>query len=66
MSTTEVAPVTGSHPTEIEAWRGFRGVRWQNSIDTRLFLQNNYTPFEGDASFLAAGHRAHHGPCGRG
>lgn len=53
MSTTEVAPVTGSHPTEIEAWRGFRGVRWQNSIDTRLFLQNNYTPFEGDASFLA-------------
>ena len=26
-------------------------------IDPRPFLQDNYTPYEGDASFLAAGHR---------
>lgn len=33
-------------------WRGFRGDLWRDSIDTRQFLQDNYTPYEGDASFL--------------
>ncbi|RYC13436.1 formate C-acetyltransferase [Nocardioides zhouii] len=35
-----------------DAWRGFRGAGWRESVDTRAFLQANYTPYEGDASFL--------------
>lgn len=37
-----------------DAWRGFRGEGWRESIDSRAFLQANYTPYEGDASFLTA------------
>ena len=36
-----------------EAWRGFTPGLWQDFIDVRGFVQLNYTPFEGDASFLA-------------
>ncbi|MFF5187636.1 formate C-acetyltransferase [Streptomyces sp. NPDC000345] len=35
-----------------EAWRGFAGARWRELIDVRDFIQANYTPYEGDASFL--------------
>lgn len=35
-----------------DPWRGFRGDRWRESIDSRMFLQANYTPYEGDDSFL--------------
>ena len=35
------------------AWRGFTGGNWQNSIDVRDFIQKNYRPYLGDASFLA-------------
>jgi len=35
-----------------EAWRGFAGTRWRELIDVRDFIQANYTPYEGDASFL--------------
>jgi len=35
------------------AWRGFTGGDWQNSIDVRDFIQKNYCPYLGDASFLA-------------
>ncbi|MFF3201067.1 formate C-acetyltransferase [Streptomyces sp. NPDC002962] len=34
------------------AWRGFAGTRWRELIDVRDFIQANYTPYEGDASFL--------------
>ncbi|MCX4767917.1 formate C-acetyltransferase [Streptomyces sp. NBC_01275] len=34
------------------AWRGFAGARWRELIDVRDFIQANYTPYEGDASFL--------------
>ena len=34
-------------------WRGFRKGLWQVDIDVRDFIQQNYEPFEGDASFLA-------------
>lgn len=37
----------------VEAWRGFAGTRWQERVDVRDFLQANYTPYEGDAQFLA-------------
>ena len=35
------------------AWAGFAGGDWENSIDVRDFIQKNYTPYEGDGSFLA-------------
>ncbi|MCM2425171.1 formate C-acetyltransferase [Streptomyces sp. RKAG337] len=35
------------------AWRGFSGRSWRDRIDVRDFIQTNYTPYEGDASFLA-------------
>ncbi|MEU7582333.1 formate C-acetyltransferase [Streptomyces sp. NPDC041068] len=36
-----------------EAWDGFKGGLWRDAIDVRDFVQQNYTPYEGDASFLA-------------
>jgi formate acetyltransferase 1 len=41
-------------PDTKEAWRGFKPGLWQRDINVRWFLQNNYTPYEGDGSFLAA------------
>ncbi len=38
---------------EIQAWRGFTPGRWQDEIDVRDFIRKNYTPYEGDESFLA-------------
>src|SRR5215470_6680548 len=34
-------------------WQGFNGGLWQKTIDVRDFIQQNYTPYEGDESFLA-------------
>ncbi len=34
-------------------WRGFRGSHWLDDINVRDFIQNNYTPYDGDESFLA-------------
>lgn len=34
-------------------WRGFKGDKWQQDIDVRAFIQENYQPYEGDESFLA-------------
>ncbi|KMY23955.1 formate acetyltransferase [Actinobaculum suis] len=44
---TEV-PVAGE-----AAWAGFTPGEWTTSINVRDFIQKNYTPYEGDASFLA-------------
>lgn len=35
------------------AWNGFKTGNWNKEIDVRNFIQLNYTPYEGDASFLA-------------
>ena len=35
-----------------EAWNGFNGGNWERFIDVRDFIQKNYTPYEGDDSFL--------------
>ena len=35
------------------AWEGFHGLLWQREIDVRAFIQLNYTPYDGDDSFLA-------------
>ncbi len=37
---------------KFEQWHGFKGVKWAEEIDTRDFIQNNYTPYDGDESFL--------------
>ena len=37
---------------EFEQWKGFKGTKWRDDIDTRDFIQNNYTPYDGDESFL--------------
>ena len=39
--------------TQNEAWDGFVGGDWQRQIDVRDFIQRNYTPYDGDESFLA-------------
>lgn len=36
-----------------EAWDGFVGGNWQRAVDVRDFIQKNYTPYNGDDSFLA-------------
>ena len=33
-------------------WEGFTGGSWTKTIDVRGFIQKNYTPYEGDESFL--------------
>ena len=35
------------------AWRGFKGVKWMEDVNVRDFIQNNYTPYDGDERFLA-------------
>lgn len=57
MSTIDTRSAT---PTPIDqadaipaAWDGFVAGPWQDAIDVRDFIQRNYTPYSGDASFLA-------------
>ncbi|MFF8633578.1 formate C-acetyltransferase [Streptomyces pilosus] len=47
------ATVTAGPRTATEAWRGFAGSHWRDQVDVRDFIQANYTPYEGDAAFLA-------------
>ena len=43
----KAAPITEA------AWEGFQGLLWQKEINVRAFIQLKYTPYDGDASFLA-------------
>ena len=38
---------------EMKEWDGFEGRLWKEEINVRQFIQDNYTPFDGDESFLA-------------
>ncbi len=38
---------------KFEQWNGFEGGRWESEIDIPEFIRLNYTPYDGDASFLA-------------
>lgn len=40
------------------AWEGFSKGDWQNEVNVRDFIQKNYTPYEGDESFLAGATQA--------
>ena len=35
-------------------WHGFKGTKWTEEVNLRDFIQNNYTAYEGDESFLTA------------
>ena len=35
-----------------EGWKGFKGSTWKDEINVRDFIQNNYTPYNGDEKFL--------------
>ena len=37
---------------EFEQWKGFQEGDWTQEINVRDFIQRNYTPYEGDGSFL--------------
>lgn len=37
---------------EKQEWRNFVGGAWQGEVDVRDFIQKNYTPYDGDDSFL--------------
>ncbi len=37
---------------DMEQWRGFKGIAWKQNIDVNDFIQNNYTQYDGDESFL--------------
>lgn len=39
--------------TQFEQWNGFQGRLWKDDINVRDFIQHNYTPYDGDESFLA-------------
>jgi formate C-acetyltransferase len=36
-----------------EAWKDFEGTKWRSNVDVRAFINENYTPYEGDEKFLA-------------
>src|SRR3569833_2447764 len=51
MSTaTASVPAVDPYPS---AWNGFNSGKWQTSVDPRDFIQQNYTPYTGDAGFLS-------------
>ena len=52
MSITAV-PSDRSDTAVPAAWEGFVTGPWTDHVDVRDFIQRNYTPYEGDASFLA-------------
>ena len=53
MTTEVTASATAENGTTRDAWDGFEKGSWSEGIDVRDFIQRNYTPYDGDASFLA-------------
>ena len=53
MITTQAAPLADdARPTQVQAWRSFHHGVWQDQINVRDFIQQNYTPYDGDYAFL--------------
>ncbi len=52
MSTVIPTPTTHDDDAVPAAWKGFATGPWQDAIDVRDFIQRNYSPYTGDASFL--------------
>jgi formate C-acetyltransferase len=55
MTTTTVSgsAAPGAELDAIDPWGGFTRGAWCTTVDVRDFIQRNYTPYEGDGSFLA-------------
>ena len=53
MTTEVTASATAEDSTSRDAWEGFATGPWTEDVDVRDFIQRNYTPYDGDASFLA-------------
>ena len=49
---TTADTTTGTETQAASAWRSFKGGVWETSIDVREFIQANYSPYDGDYSFL--------------
>ena len=45
--------ISPEKPSATDPWHAFKPGLWQRDINVRWFLQQNYTPYEGDDSFLA-------------
>ena len=45
--------MTTATPPVTQAWEGFAEGAWTDTIDVRDFIQRNFTPYTGDAAFLA-------------
>ncbi|GIG53502.1 formate C-acetyltransferase [Demequina activiva] len=52
-TTAQAAGDTADQAAHASEWRGFSRGPWADAIDVRGFIQTNYQPYEGDASFLA-------------
>src|SRR5688500_3880587 len=48
-----IAPREIARKQTLPQWEGFKSGFWQNEINVRDFIQQNYEPYEGDESFLA-------------
>jgi formate C-acetyltransferase len=48
----DAQPATDMASANHQAWRGFKPGLWQRDVNVRWFLQQNYTPYDGDAAFL--------------
>ena len=44
---------TATKPQQYQGWEGFAPGPWTEGINVRDFIQRNYTPYDGDSSFLA-------------
>lgn len=53
MTATDTTASAADQAAHASEWRGFERGPWADAIDVRGFIQLNYTPYEGDASFLA-------------
>ena len=42
---------------EFKEWNNFENGNWKHEINVRDFIQNNYTPYEGDSSFLTRSYK---------
>jgi formate C-acetyltransferase len=52
VTTSETTNITTTTDRTVAPWRGFHPGLWQNEINVRDFIQQNYEPYDGDETFL--------------
>lgn len=53
MKGVKIVTTATEQSVQFEAWKAFEPGPWTENIDVRDFIQRNYTPYDGDSSFLA-------------